>query len=349
MAFKTPTYSKKQINRAGDTLISSNATVQMETEALEVLNHWRSCHAYPINTFQATLRKRLSKVCTDGIIAQRLKRTPSILKKLRDNPSMRMARMQDIGGLRAITKTIHQVRKLEELYTDGSFQHEPVKKDDYISHPKCSGYRSLHLIYKYKNSKNDQYDGFNLELQLRTELQHAWATAVETIGAFLDQALKSSQGSEEWLRYFQVVSAAFSLLEDSPVLTEFSHLSKNEIFSQVISLTKRLNVEVQLKAFAIASDKITRGDMSGSYHLLTLNTSKKTINIRSFSKKRLDDANAEYAELESRTDDLDNIQVVLVATNSVKNLRRAYPNYFLDTSNFLTALEKIKEAKNLNS
>ncbi len=43
-----------------------------------------------------------------------------------------------------------------------------------------------------------------IELQLRTRLQHEWATAVETMGTFLQSSLKSSQGPEEWLDFFSL-------------------------------------------------------------------------------------------------------------------------------------------------
>jgi ppGpp synthetase/RelA/SpoT-type nucleotidyltranferase len=75
--------------------------------------------------------------------------------------------------------------------------------DDYILSPKNSGYRSVHLLYKYNSDKKAPsiYNGLFIEVKIRSRLQHAWATAVETVVTFLQQALKSSQGEEEWLRF----------------------------------------------------------------------------------------------------------------------------------------------------
>ncbi len=39
-------------------------------------------------------------------------------------------------------------------------------------------------------------------MQIRTAVQHSWATAVEVVGAFTAQSLKSSQGNEKWLDFF---------------------------------------------------------------------------------------------------------------------------------------------------
>jgi hypothetical protein len=50
-------------------------------------------------------------------------------------------------------------------------------------------------------------------MQLRSRLQHAWATAVETTGDFIGQALKSNLGSEAWLQFFRLMAAAIAMEE----------------------------------------------------------------------------------------------------------------------------------------
>lgn len=191
MAFAKLQYSKKQVNRAGDILISDKPMINEFFWAHDVLTNWRAVHGYPINTFQATLRKRLKDIDPGALVAQRLKRTPSIMSKLKRFDSMKLARMQDIGGLRAVLSSIEKVRSLEALYRDGRFPHELSHSKDYIAEPKEDGYRGIHLVFKYKNIRAPDYNGLHIELQLRTQLQHAWATAVETMGTFLGQALKS--------------------------------------------------------------------------------------------------------------------------------------------------------------
>jgi len=37
-----------------------------------------------------------------------------------------------------------------------------------------------------------------IEIQIRSKLQHIWATAVETVGFFTGQAIKSNEGEKEW-------------------------------------------------------------------------------------------------------------------------------------------------------
>jgi hypothetical protein len=61
------------------------------------------------------------------------------------------------------------------------------------------------------------YIGRRIEIQIRTRLQHSWATAVEAIGLFRGENLKGNQGSKEWLRFFKLMSAEFAEAEGCTV------------------------------------------------------------------------------------------------------------------------------------
>ena len=58
--------------------------------------------------------------------------------------------MQDIGGLRAVVSTVGEVLKLKGSFFDDRSKHKLNNAKDYIEKPKESGYRSTHLIFKYK-------------------------------------------------------------------------------------------------------------------------------------------------------------------------------------------------------
>jgi putative GTP pyrophosphokinase len=242
MAFPlVPTESKGQINKAGKVLLKG-ATSEEELEwAWDLVSRWRACHAYPINTFQATLRNKTSGFA-DPIVAQRLKRMPTIINKLDRYPAMQLTTMQDIGGVRAVVSTVEDAEKLAEDYrTNKNFLHELIDQKNYIANPRSEdGYRSVHLIYRYKNERNPGYDGLRLEMQIRSRLQHKWATAVETMGTFLGQALKSRQGDKEWIDFFAIISSAFAHSEDRPLVPRFSHLSKGDTFKAVTDVRRQL-------------------------------------------------------------------------------------------------------------
>ncbi|WP_227677390.1 hypothetical protein [Psychrobacter ciconiae] len=81
--------SRERVKKAGKTLIKADATHEEFVEAMYIMSQWRSLHSYPINTFQAMLRGKVKRLgFKSPIIAQRLKRAPSIVRKLDRFPSM---------------------------------------------------------------------------------------------------------------------------------------------------------------------------------------------------------------------------------------------------------------------
>lgn len=342
MAFVLPQFSRNQINRAGEILAKRvESNIDEYLWATAILANWRACHAYPINTFQALLRLKLKAIDANALVAQRLKRAPSILLKLERFPEMQLARMQDIGGLRAVVSSMARVRKIEKAYQTASFKHQLVGWKDYINEPKDDGYRSVHLVYKYRNLRAPAYDGLSLELQLRTRLQHAWATAVETMGTFLGQALKSGQGDADWRQFFRKASAAIAVLERTKPVPGFQDFSDVEVFLQVAVAEQSLRVLQKLRGFAIAADRITKERGQGAYHLVVLDSVSRTVSIRPFALARLEEANTAYAEIEKRSNNGEPIEAVLVSAGPIDALRKAYPNYFLDTEVFVTQIERV--------
>ncbi|MEO9230043.1 MAG: DUF6456 domain-containing protein [Devosia sp.] len=134
----------------------------------------------------------------DILVAQRIKRMSSIEMKLQRFPTMTLSQMQDIGGCRAVVSDASTVNDLVDSYLTSDLKHKLHTNDDYIISPKDTGYRGRHLIYRYYSDKIATYNDLKIEMQFRSQFQHAWATAVEIVGTFTRQALKSSQGEENW-------------------------------------------------------------------------------------------------------------------------------------------------------
>ncbi|EKO76855.1 RelA/SpoT domain protein [Leptospira santarosai str. HAI134] len=341
MKWTTVEYSKGKIDKAGEVLQRGLFIDPDYDEALEILNNFRTSHGYPINTFNATLRKKLNEMGKDYFVSQRLKRIPSIIAKMNRFEKMKLSRMQDIGGLRAVLKNVKEVNKLVKIYRDLLFQHRLSSEKDYIAKPKSSGYKSYHLVYKYKNSFNNAYDGLSVELQIRTKLQHSWATAVETMGTFLDYSLKSSEGPADWLTYFSLVSSAFSSIENTPVLEEHKGIKINTLQRKIHLETKRLNVVQKLNSYKIAIDSISSDAKKGKYYLITLLPKENLVQIRRYSQPELGNANDDYIKEEKQVTQENHRQVVLVSSSSLATLKKAYPNYFLDTNEFIKYLSQI--------
>ena len=221
MEWITPQYSRQEVDDAGHELANRylhpySPSIQ---DALAIANNWRSSHAFPLNTMQVYLRRKANQIESTSLVAQRVKRLSSIEEsKLSRFSWLKFSEMQDVGGCRAIVRSVSHVEKLVKVYRHSNIKHTLIDEDDYIRRPKNSGYRGVHLIYRYRSDRKATYNDLKIEIQIRSTLQHVWATAVETVGTFTRQALKSSQGEDDWLRFFALMSTYLAIKEGSPIV-----------------------------------------------------------------------------------------------------------------------------------
>jgi putative GTP pyrophosphokinase len=249
--------------------------------------------------------------------------------------------MQDIGGLRAVLKSIADVRKLELSYKNAKFKHKSRGFKDYIHEPKDSGYRGIHMIYEYQSEVAPDYNGLLLELQLRTKVQHAWATAVETMGIYLNEALKSGQGQNKWRSFFAKASAALALVEGTTPVPGFENIPKDQVFHLVAEAESRDKPLELLRRFALATNAIDEQKGAGAYHLVVLDFVQRSVTIHPYPTTRLEEANLEYAKIEQRTRNGEPVEAVLVSAGPIERLKKAYPNYFLDTHQFIQMMHRV--------
>ncbi|MBA7647628.1 hypothetical protein ES703_55405 [subsurface metagenome] len=341
---KVPSESKAKINRAGKILVQDSASPQEKERALDLAERWRASHAYPINTFQATLRKKLKDFSGNPIAAQRLKRMPTIIDKLKRYPAMKLTTMQDIGGVRAILGNVKDVYKLTEDYKNNKrLFHDLVDKKDYIQNPRSEdGYRGVHLIYKYKNKNVADYDGLRLELQIRTKLQHMWATAVESMGTFLGTALKSREGDQEWIDFFAITASAFTHRENRSPVPRFDNLNFEQTCTEVAEYERRLGALDKMRGLSIAASAIsTPKRRAWHYHLIVLESQEKRVSVRSYDRESFEEAMNDYGKYEAKAVKGEKIEPVLVSAGPLKQLRQAYPNFFLDIVKFAKVVKDL--------
>ncbi|MGI9077182.1 MAG: RelA/SpoT domain-containing protein [Gemmatimonadaceae bacterium] len=351
VAWTKPGYKRTEVDAAGKYLASNwwgfpADELERLDASLAILNNWRSAHSFPLNTFQSTLRKKARAIYPNAIVAQRIKRVPSIMLKLERFPSMNLSQMQDIGGCRAIVGSVSNTMKLRDAYLRSQLRHTLVREKDYIKEPKDSGYRGIHLVYRYLSDRQQgDHNGLQIEMQLRSHLQHAWATAVETAGTFLERSLKSSQGPDEWLQFFALVSSGFALKEKCPPVPG-TPKSPGEVKRKIKSQAKVLQVDQNLRAFGAAINEISEPTHKDShFFLLELQPEQNTVTISGYTIQQLVTANRTYLEVEKRlaAENVPGAQAVLVAADTLESLRRAYPNFYLDTNAFLDYLKEVTD------
>ena len=338
--------TKEDINQTGNVLLGKASRLSKD-DANSVLKQFRENHLQPMTLLRDTIERTLKKHNIDAIVSQRLKRIPSIIKKLELQKSMKLSRMQDIAGTRVIVNTIAEVNlirdELRKIENHSDFQFTFANEKNYIIAPPPSGYRSLHLVYKYdKNVPLDEQ--CRIEIQLRTKLHHSWATAVEVAGTYLRQPLKQSIGNEQWLEIFKDISDLFIMFEKASIDHNFVAELKQKIDEEKL-LEK-------LSGFTMLTDHIAEENNLGKYLLITMNFKNKKTYIEQYESDNFEKANNDYLAEELKYIDNNEVEVVLLSVQDINNLQKAYPNYFMDTIKFLYNLDlafKLSKALELAS
>jgi hypothetical protein len=361
MKFVAPQHSRTKVDWAGDVLICDDPNLAVVTldEAFGVIDNWRSSHSWPLQCIRVTLNNRAKKASKKSLVAQRLKRLESIEAKLRrfgkpradGKPSkMKLSQMQDIGGCRAVVPSPWHLARLVKVY-DRDFveAHKRPRPDrslcyekyDYIKKPKADGYRGVHFVYKYQSGRaaHAPHQNLRIEVQLRTGLQHAWATAVETAGIFTKQALKSNVGSENWLRFFALMGSAIAMRERRPLVPGLP-TDRKALLGELKELAMILDVRNILTGYRFAVERLTGPKRyKQRLFLLVLDPDEHRLATYPYNDDQLKEATDRYMEVEKVNRDTRK-QAVLVRVSSFDDLRAAYPNFYGDTDVFLAALDE---------
>jgi hypothetical protein len=249
--------------------------------------------------------------------------------------------MQDIGGLRIVVNTIDEVNllriELKKIEKHSNFKFTFINEKNYITNPPESGYRSIHMIYKYdKNIKLDKQ--CNVEIQIRTQFQHYWATAVEVTGTYLNQPLKQGFGEDKYLNIFKKISKLFVSLENRQIDYKFIKEVRQDI--------EKVELLQKLQNFNIVSKHLEK-NAEGEYVLLKMNFKEGNVEISQYSSAKFEQANKDYLDIELKNRNNKTVEIVLISIQDIKKLRQFYPNYFMDTTEFIKNINAMfKSLKN---
>lgn len=245
--------------------------------------------------------------------------------------------MQDIGGCRVVLPEVKDVYRFIDEIGKSSVKHIAKERYDYIRSPKQSGYRSVHIVYQYKSDKRPEYSGLLVEIQIRTKLQHMWATALEAIGASQNAALKAGEGDQAILRFFQLVSGLFALEENQPVASNIPP-NRDDIVFELRRVNETNNVLGKLRAIKAMTARYSnnpRKSKREEYYLLDMDYGAYRMQITRFAKSEIGEATKQYGALEARNSlMLSEKDAVLIAASSIRKLKAMYPNYFADLTRF---------------
>lgn len=197
--------STSQVNKAGSRIrkfLRGDMIDRGQVEhAFQVIDAFRAAHQYPLAKGNNGLRSMIQTEACQVEVSQRLKRFMTIIDKLEREPTLALSRMQDIGGCRAILGSVDEIRRVEARLR----RRRPVAGySDYITSPRASGYRGVHVVV--------EYDDRCIEIQLRTRLMHLWAITVERQSALVGENLKQD-GFHAVQQFMAAMSEAMALDE----------------------------------------------------------------------------------------------------------------------------------------
>jgi hypothetical protein len=341
MKLATPRYSNNQINEAGDVMlgrISGHITLLRKVIAHNRITDWRSSHAVPLRVVTALLRRHAKEFDLGVTVSWRLKRMRSLLAKLERQPGMRLSSMQDIGGCRAVLETIDQVHALVQHFrSEISGKLNRPSEKDYIATPKEDGYRSVHLVVRYRPKSNPDHPERKIEIQIRSRLQHEWATAVETVDLFTGQTLKTGGGKPQWKRFFALVAGLFAHKEGCPPVPIIP-VNPAEVLAETRLLWAELQVSGHLNGWSDVMHLVLNVPSAlgplGMY-LVELDVQKKTTTVKGYFPENIQQAQADYAESEKQNENLPHRSSVLVSVESLNAVKESFPSYYGDTKSFL--------------
>jgi ppGpp synthetase/RelA/SpoT-type nucleotidyltranferase len=215
-------FSNKKVHNASSILRDKNNGNDSELfdHAMQILSYWRFTHESSLDSATKLLESKCEKIDKSFIVGKRLKRSESIINKLVRFEAMSLRNMSDIGGARAIVSNIKRVNKVvREIQAHPSI----YRKRDYINKPKEDGYRGVHLLGEFLNNEKQKR---KIEIQIRTKIQHSWATTIEIVDLFTSQSLKSNIGHQDWKEFFLLIAKQFNIIE---LLPEYGMVSDKEL------------------------------------------------------------------------------------------------------------------------
>ena len=328
-----------------------------EEEKLE-FDNFREAHNIIIKLFTIELKKvNFSK---QHLTASRNKRIETIISKLCRPEKPKLDRIHDIAGTRIIFENIKSLEDYIDILENTELVNfkEKINEDknryNYIKNPKSDGYRSIHKVFYYSsnipystlNEKSFNLENKKIELQLRTRLQHIWATTVEIYDIINKSNIKTGTHNKLETKeglFFKKCSLVFEGIESNDV--EKIKININEIFrdKDLVEIYNRLKGIKNIKNIQLPK---TLGSDEVFILITDLNKGKTTFfTTEPIEKNDKQDTfliNASYRRLEEKNTKGEYI-LLLLTLGDIKKLKNVYPNYFLNTNEFISILKKYKD------
>lgn len=238
-----------------------------------------------------------------------------------------------MAGCRLIFPDIASLDKFRAKFHKARFHHKrknELNKYNYIARPKSTGYRGIHDVYSYDvNSLMGKHlKGLLVEIQYRTAVQHAWATAVEVIGFITENQPKFEKGDDRFNHAMALASEILSRAHENKV-GPFPDKTDIEVVQEFLALDGELNLLNMLRGLNTAS-----AEVSANRNSILIFHESGELEVRTY--RSATEALAALFELEK---ELPGTDVVLVKADTSEEVRFAFKNYFSDARDFIHLVE----------
>ena len=234
--------TKGEIDRLGERI---GASKSISAADLDLLQEYRKTFQESISrvfNFVLTASRKIDRQC---IVTYRIKRIDTIIEKLhrfQNSPKgeMKLSRMWDIAGCRCILNTSDDGKLYQLLEVIKQEYGTDSKINDHLANPSASGYRSIHIYVKDKETQKP------IEIQIRNRWHHNWATLVEIVD-LLYGANNKERGAVSKLGRFLLLYSKAELLTEKEFLEMLRTERKMKVFERMSDvLTKNyLNIRRQ--------------------------------------------------------------------------------------------------------
>jgi len=343
VSYASPTLSRTQYDRAGEVLATTDRDDPQRADAIETVGEWRMSHVFPLEVTKEILSQRAGCLGSAALVSQRIKRIESVESKLRRDGT-RLTQMQDVGGCRVVINggTTEQISKVVASLqcSQATGEHGVLyqRTTDYIASPKDDGYRSIHVILAYQGP-HQEYKGLKTEIQIRTRIQHMWATSVEICETFTGKNLRVRESTADkiWQRFFALTASYLASVEGMPSVPGTPE-RRDELVAEIHKIDSEIDA---LNAFLMwkSAHKAIPPNPDYYYFVLDLQPKKNFLAIASYTRAELPLAEKMYLEAEEDSRDDLARQVVMVSVDKLDSLKDAYPNYFIDATAFRSTIQ----------
>lgn len=322
------TISKARIDKAGRWLSRPGELSEEAIELEEVFDAYRASHLGPLSKTTIDLQNWLRGYEGRYYIAQRLKRKPQILRKLR-RLSVRLTQLQDIGGCRIIVDNNSDVDRLVShikynLSLDDAFNISKITDYRHKGRDE-TGYRSVHVMI--------ERDGRTVELQIRSRIQHYWAESIERASVIYGYHLKEQEGDPVVIEYFRLLSDIFYEIEsgrEPSVVAKINLASSREQAQAVISKSDKNRVFYSYVNEDIVQTltSVQGGSDSINNWIIVFNWNSGEFVTWEAVGREAGDAVRKYVHYERQFPSEENYEVVMIGSSDIATVRQTHSHYF---------------------